>query len=68
MITTAGVVFAITMFALTSGTVLNLVQIGSTIGIGLLLDITVVRTYLVPAAMSLLGDRMWWPSREMART
>lgn len=67
VITTAGVVFAITMFALTSGTVLNLVQIGSTIGIGLLLDITVVRTYLVPAAMSLLGDRMWWPARETAR-
>jgi RND superfamily putative drug exporter len=63
VITTAGVVFAITMFALTSGTVLNLVQIGSTIGIGLLLDITVVRTYLVPAAMSLLGERMWWPAR-----
>lgn len=62
VITTAGVVFAITMFALTSGTVLNLVQIGSTIGIGLLLDITVVRTYLVPAAMSLLGNRMWWPA------
>ncbi|MDH6195867.1 RND superfamily putative drug exporter [Mycobacterium frederiksbergense] len=63
VITTAGVVFAITMFALTSGTVLNLVQIGSTVGIGLLLDITVVRTYLVPAAMSLLGNRMWWPAR-----
>jgi RND superfamily putative drug exporter len=62
VITTAGIVFAITMFALTSGTVLNLVQIGSTVGIGLLLDITVVRTYLVPAAMSLLGERMWWPS------
>ncbi len=41
-------------------------QIGSTVGIGLLLDITVVRTYLVPAAMSLLGERMWWPAREMA--
>jgi RND superfamily putative drug exporter len=67
VITTAGVVFAITMFALTSGTVLNLVQIGSTIGIGLLLDITVVRTYLVPAAMALLGDRMWWPSAPARR-
>ncbi|MEZ0362752.1 MMPL family transporter [Mycobacterium sp. pUA109] len=66
VITTAGIVFAITMFALTSGTVLNLVQIGSTIGIGLLLDITVVRTYLVPAAMSLLGERMWWPSSSTA--
>lgn len=62
VITTAGMVFALTMFALTSGTVLNLVQIGSTVGIGLLLDISIVRTYLVPAAMSLLGERMWWPS------
>lgn len=68
VITTAGIVFAITMFALTSGTVLNLVQIGSTVGIGLLLDITVVRTYLVPAAMSMLGDRMWWPSPSATRT
>lgn len=62
VITTAGLVFALTMFALTSGTVLNLVQIGSTIGLGLILDITIVRTYLLPAAMSMLGNRMWWPS------
>ncbi|GAA4402064.1 MMPL family transporter [Tsukamurella soli] len=63
VITTAGLVFAITMFALMSGSVINLLQIGSTIGIGLLLDIAVVRTVFVPAAMTLLGDRMWWPSR-----
>jgi len=63
VITTAGLVFAITMFALMSGTVLNLVQIGFTIGVGLLLDIAIVRTVLVPAMMSVLGDRIWWPAR-----
>ncbi|MDF0529929.1 MMPL family transporter [Tsukamurella sp. 8F] len=63
VITTAGIVFAITMFALMSGSVINLLQIGSTIGIGLLLDIAVVRTIFVPAAMTMLGERMWWPSR-----
>lgn len=63
VITTAGLVFAITMFALMSGSVITLLQIGSTIGIGLLLDIAVVRTVFVPAAMTLLGERMWWPSR-----
>lgn len=63
VITTAGVVFAITMFALMSGTTLNLVQIGFTIGLGLLLDILIVRSFLVPATMVLLGDAMWWPSR-----
>ncbi|WP_026917620.1 MMPL family transporter [Gordonia shandongensis] len=63
VITTAGVVFAITMFALMSGSTLNLLQIGSTIGIGLLLDITVVRTVLVPASVAILGDRFWWPAK-----
>lgn len=63
VITTAGLVFAITMFALMSGTALNLVQIGFTIGVGLLLDIAIVRTVLVPAMMSVLGDRIWWPAR-----
>ncbi|WP_243635228.1 MMPL family transporter [Tsukamurella pulmonis] len=63
VITTAGLVFAITMFALMSGSVINLLQIGSTIGIGLLLDIVVVRTVFVPAAITALGDRVWWPSK-----
>lgn len=63
VITTAGLVFAITMFALMSGSVINLLQIGSTIGIGLLIDIVVVRTVFVPAAITALGDRVWWPSK-----
>lgn len=63
VITTAGLVFAITMFALMAGTTLNLVQIGFTIGIGLLLDVVVVRSVLVPATIAVLGDRMWWPAK-----
>lgn len=63
VITTAGIVFALTMFALMSGRVINLLQIGFTIGVGLLIDITVVRTVLVPAAMALIGNRIWWPSK-----
>jgi RND superfamily putative drug exporter len=63
VITTAGIVFALTMFALMSGRVINLLQIGFTVGVGLLIDITVVRTILVPAAMALLGNRIWWPGK-----
>lgn len=63
VITTAGVVFAITMFALMSGTTYNLVQIGFTIGVGLLVDVLVVRSILVPATIALLGDKMWWPAK-----
>ena len=62
VITTAGIVFAVTMFALMSGSVILLLQTGFTIGIGLLLDIAVVRTVLVPSVLHVLGSRIWWPS------
>ena len=32
------------------------------VGFGVLLDTFVVRTLLVPAAVHLIGDRVWWPS------
>lgn len=63
VITTAGIIFAASMFALVSGSVDTLAQIGFTIGAGLLLDTFVVRTLVVPAAAALLGRWNWWPSR-----
>ena len=30
--------------------------------LGILLDTFVVRTIMVPAAVELVGDRIWWPS------
>ncbi|WP_328857154.1 MMPL family transporter [Williamsia herbipolensis] len=63
VITTAGIVFAVTMFALMSATVINLLQLGFTIGVGLILDVVIVRTVLVPAAMAVIGNRVWWPAR-----
>ena len=32
------------------------------VGFGVLLDTFVVRSLLVPAAVYLIGDRIWWPS------
>lgn len=63
VITTAGIVFALTMMGLMGGTVMNLLQIGSTIALGLILDITVVRTYLLPSVMAIAGNRIWWPAK-----
>ncbi|MDF3283905.1 MMPL family transporter [Gordonia sp. N1V] len=63
VITTAGVVFAVTMFALMSGSVILVLQDGFIIGVGLLIDIALVRTILVPGLLHLLGPAMWWPSR-----
>jgi RND superfamily putative drug exporter len=63
VITAAGVIFAGSMFAMMSGSVTTLVQLGFTVGCGLLLDTFVVRTLVVPAFAALVGPRLWWPSR-----
>lgn len=61
VITAAGLIFAASVFAMMSGSVLTLTQIGFTIGMGLLLDTFVVRTLVVPAFAALVGPRLWWP-------
>jgi len=62
VITAAGVIFAASMFAMMSGSVTTLVQLGFTTGCGLLLDTFVVRTLVVPAFAALVGPRLWWPT------
>lgn len=63
VITAAGVIFAASLFAMMSGSVTTLVQLGFTTGLGLLIDTFVVRTLVVPAFAALVGPRLWWPSR-----
>jgi RND superfamily putative drug exporter len=41
----------------------QLVQIGATVAIGVLLGTFVVRALLVPAITYLCGERAWWPGR-----
>ena len=40
---------------------------GIGLGVAVLLDVTLVRMMLVPAAMSVLGDRAWWLPRWLDR-
>ncbi|MEZ0353972.1 RND family transporter [Mycobacterium sp. pR1184] len=61
VITSAGIIFAVSMFGLMVGSVDILVQAGFIIGSGLLLDTFVVRTLTVPAIATLLGEKSWWP-------
>ena len=63
VVITAGVVFAITMLALLSSDVINIGQAGSTICIGLLFDLFIVRLFLVMPLARLLGRWFWWPQR-----
>ena len=63
VVTTAGIVFGLTMFAMLTGNVLSIAQVGSTIGIGLLIDTLIVRTIVVPSIAALTGHWFWWPQR-----
>lgn len=61
VITSAGLVLAATFGALTVLPLVVLTQLGFLVGFGVLLDTFVVRSLLVPAAVHLIGDRVWWP-------
>lgn len=41
-----------------------LMQIGTAVAIGVLVDTFIVRTLLVPAIATILGRWNWWPSRK----
>jgi RND superfamily putative drug exporter len=61
VVTTAGLVFAVTMMAMLSSDLLSVGQIGFIIGLGLLLDTLIVRSFITPAIARLLGPFFWWP-------
>ena len=67
VITSAGIIFAGSMFGLLFGTLSTMVQTGFIIGMGLLIDTFVVRTITVPALASLIGRANWWPSKAAMR-
>ncbi|WP_131104427.1 MMPL family transporter [Ornithinimicrobium sufpigmenti] len=62
VITSAGIVLAGVFAALGVLPLVTLGQIGLIVGIGIVGDTLLVRTLIVPAVITLLGDRFWWPS------
>jgi RND superfamily putative drug exporter len=63
VVTGAGLILAGTFATLTLLPLEELVQIGATVAVGVLLDTFVVRALLIPAIAHRLGERTWWPSR-----
>jgi RND superfamily putative drug exporter len=66
VITSAGVIFAASMFGLVFGSVATMVQAGFIMAAGLMLDTFLVRTILVPAMAVIVGRANWWPSKRRA--
>jgi RND superfamily putative drug exporter len=64
VITSCGIILAGTFAALIFSPINMLMQIGTAVAIGVLVDTFIVRTLLVPAIATILGRWNWWPSRK----
>lgn len=67
VVTSAGLVFAFTMLAMLSSDLRSIGQVGSTVCIGLLLDTLVVRSFVVPCLLRIMGPWFWWPTLVRSR-
>jgi RND superfamily putative drug exporter len=66
VITSAGIILAGTFSVLMTLPVTFTFDLGFMVALGILLDTFIVRTIMVPAAVELIGDKVWWPSTAMA--
>jgi RND superfamily putative drug exporter len=62
VITSAGIILAGTFSVLMTLPITFAFNIGFMVAVGILLDTFIVRTIMVPAAVELIGDKVWWPS------
>jgi putative drug exporter of the RND superfamily len=61
VVTNAGLVFAFTMMTMVVSDLRIIAQVGTAIGLGLLFDTLVVRSFMTPSIAALLGRWFWWP-------
>jgi uncharacterized membrane protein YdfJ with MMPL/SSD domain len=60
VITSAAAVMVVTFGAFAFGSSQDMKQLGVGLAVAILIDATIVRAVLLPAAMKLLGERNWW--------
>lgn len=67
LITSAAIILCFAFIALSSAPLLPIKVFATGMAVGIAIDATVVRSLLVPAVISLLGDRVWWLPRPWRR-
>ena len=67
VITSAGIILAGTFAVLAMLPIDILLELGTVVAFGVLVDTFIVRSMLVPAIITVVGDKSWWPSA-LART
>jgi RND superfamily putative drug exporter len=61
VVTSAGLVFAFTMMTMMVSDLVVAGQVGTTIGLGLLFDTLVIRSFMTPSIAAMMGPWFWWP-------
>jgi RND superfamily putative drug exporter len=67
LVTCAALILFLAFASLTTGPQTDIKVLATGLGVGILLDATIVRALLVPALMALLGRWNWWMPRWAAR-
>ncbi|KLI04015.1 MULTISPECIES: RND family transporter [Mycolicibacterium] len=67
VVTSAGLVFAFTMMSMAVSELAVIGQVGTTIGLGLLFDTLVIRSFMTPSIAALMGKWFWWPQQVRQR-
>ena len=67
VVTAAALLFAFTMMTMAISDLRVIGQVGSTIGLGLIFDTLIVRSFMTPSIATLLGRWYWWPQRVRVR-
>ena len=67
IITSAALVMVAVFFAFVVAGAPSLKELGTGLGVAILLDATIVRLLIVPSAMRLLGQWNWWMPSRLAR-
>jgi uncharacterized membrane protein YdfJ with MMPL/SSD domain len=67
IITSAALVMVAVFFAFVVAGAPSLKELGTGLGVAILLDATLVRLLIVPAAMRLLGEWNWWLPKRLTR-
>jgi RND superfamily putative drug exporter len=55
------------MMSMSVSSLIVIGQVGTTIGLGLLFDTLVIRSFMTPAIAALMGKWFWWPQRVRQR-
>jgi RND superfamily putative drug exporter len=65
IITAAALLFCVAIGAFATSQIIFIKELGIGIAVGVLVDATIVRAFLVPSLMALLGSWNWWAPRPL---